>query len=200
MGRGASGQPAGRFERRMGLHARRFGIIVVALSVLSVALVACSAAPSTGATGGSGQNFTFITPSAGSPTPTFPPFTLGAWPSNYSPNDPDTITLYAICRTQDQTMQTPPTPAAGLTVTFLVGAPVNQSPTAVTGADGVAAAQLAFSDPSPGTPVTVTVTVTYKGQSYVNTTFFTPGATDTPTPTVNPNATPGAGATPSATP
>jgi hypothetical protein len=183
----------------MGQQARRFAIMVVALSVLSVALVACQA---TVVPGGSatGKAFSLITPGAGSPTPTFPPFTIGAWPSNYSPGNPDTITIYVICRAQDQTMQTPAQPPnPGVSVTILIGTPINQSATATTGTDGIATAQVAFSDPNPGVPVTVTVTATYKNATYANTTFFTPGATFTPTPTGGPSTTPGAG-TPSATP
>ncbi len=188
----------------MGLRLRRFAIMVVALSVMSVALVACQTSTITG-TGGSGvgKNFTLITPGPGdmSPTPTFPPLTIGAWPSNYSPGNPDTITIYAICRVQDPTMQTPATPPSpGIAVTFLIGAPINQSATVTTGTDGIATTQVAFSDSSPGTPVIVTVTTQYKGVPYTNETFFTPGALFTPTPTAGPNSTPGAGGTPTATP
>lgn len=188
----------------MGLRLRRFAIMVVALSVMSVALVACQASTITG-TGGSGvgKNFTMITPGPGdaSPTPTFPPLTIGAWPSNYSPGNPDTITIYAICRVQDPTMQTPASPPnPGISVTFLIGAPINQSATVTTGSDGIATTQVAFSDSSPGTPVIVTVTTQYKGATYTNETFFTPGALFTPTPTAGPNSTPGAGGTPSPTP
>jgi len=188
----------------MGLQARRFGILAVALSLLSVALVACQAPAVTGGTGGAtGKTFALSTPPADSATPTFPAFTIGAWPSNYSPGNPDTITLYAICRVQDPTMQTPAKPPnPGVTVTFFVQTPINQTVTATTGTDGIATAQVAFSDPNPGTPVTVTVSTSYNGKSYLNTTFFTPGATFTPTPTAGPNTTPGTtpGTTPIVTP
>lgn len=184
----------------MGHQARRFIIMVAALSVLSVALVACQATAVTGggATGGAGS-FTLTTPGAGSPTPTFPPFTIGAWPSNYSPGNPDTITIYVICRVQDKTMMTAPQPPnPGVAVTILVGAPINQSATVTTGTDGIAATQVAFSDPTPGTPVIVQVTAQYNNVSYTNQTFFTPGATFTPTPSAAPNTTPGT--TPGTTP
>lgn len=189
----------------MGLQARRFGIMAVALCVLSVALVACQAPAVPGSSGGSatGASLSLVTPPAASPTPTFPPFTIGAWPSNYSPGNPDTITIYVICRVQDPTMQSPAKPPnPGVSVTILVGSPINQSATATTGADGVATTQVAFSDSSPGQPVIVTVTANYNGVSYTNQTFFTPGATFTPTPTGGPSTTPGAtpGASPSATP
>jgi hypothetical protein len=180
----------------MGLRLRRFAIMAVALSVLSVALVACQASPISGGSGGSGagKTFTLITPPAGSisPTPTFPAFTIGAWPSSYSPSNPDTITIYAICRVQDPTMQTPAKPPSPLSVTFLIGAPINQSATVTTGSDGIATTQVVFSDSNPGVPVNVTVTANYSGQSYTNETFFTPGALVAPTPTAGPNTTPGA--------
>ena len=194
----------------MGLQARRFAILAGALSVLSLALVACQASAVSGSGGGAstGSGFTFTTPGANvSPTPTFPQFTIGAWPSNYSPNNPDTITIYVICRTQDQSMQTPaqpPNPPA--TVSILIGAPINQSATVTTGPDGIATTQVAFSDPQPGIPVIVTVTSTYNNATYSNQTFFTPGATFTPTPTPGPKKTPiatpaaTAGATAGATP
>lgn len=184
----------------MGLQVRRFGILAVALSVLSVALVACQSPAVTGSgNGGASSGVSLITPpaSALSPTPTFPPITIGAWPSSFSPGNPDTITIYAILRVQDQSMQTPSQPPnPGLPVTFLIQAPINQSATVTTGSDGVAATTVAFSDPSPGVPVIVTVTVSYKGVAYSNQTFFTPGATFTPTPKATavktPKASPGA--------
>ena len=188
----------------MGLQVRRLGILAVALSVLSVALVACQAPAVTGSsTGGGSTGISLITQAAGSlsPTPTFPPITIGAWPSSYSPGNPDTITIYAILRVQDQSMQTPSQPPnPGLPVSFLIGAPINQSATVKTGPDGVAATTVAFSDPSPGVPVIVTVTVTYKGVPYSNQTFFTPGATFTPTPKATAGKTPSPGASPSPTP
>lgn len=190
----------------MGLQARRFAILAVALSVISVALVACQAPAVSGTSGGttSSNGFIFTTPGAnpGSPTPAFPAFTIGAWPSNYSPNNPDTITIYVICRTQDPSMKTPaqpPNPPAQ--VTILIGAPINQTATVTTGPDGIATTQVAFSDPKPGVPVIVTVTSNYGNIQYSNQTFFTPGANVPPTPTAGPKKTPnaGPGTTPGAT-
>ncbi len=168
-------------------------MLVVALSVLSVALVACQATALPGGGGGaSGKPLTFSTPANVSPTPTFPVFTIGAWPSNYSPNNPDTITIYVICRVQDTTMQTPAKPPnPGVPVTIFVQGAINQTFTATTGPDGIATAQVAFSDPNPGVPVIVQVSAPYSGHTYVNQTFFTPGATFTPTPSVSPGTTPG---------
>jgi len=195
---------AWRFDLHMGLQARRFAILAVALSVISVALVACQAPAASGSGGAAttGGSFSFTTPGANvSPTPTFPAFTIGAWPSNYSPNNPDTITIYVICRTQDPSMKTPAQPPnPPVQVTILVGAPINQSATVTTGPDGIATTQIAFSDPTPGIPVIVGVTATYNGAVYSNQTFFTPGATFTPTPTAGPSTTPGTGGAPGASP
>jgi hypothetical protein len=170
----------------MVLQVRRFALLLVALSVLSVALVACQTPAVTGSSSsGTSSGISLITPpaNASSPTPTFPPFTIGAWPSNYSPGNPDTITIYVLCRVQDPSMQTPAQPPnPGVPVTILIGAPLNQSATVTTGADGVAATTVAFSDPTPGIPVTVLVSATFNGATYSNQTFFTPGATFTPTP------------------
>ena len=180
---------------------RRFALLLVALSVLSVALVACQTPVPT--SGGTSSGISLITPLANavSPTPTFPPFTIGAWPSNYSPGNPDTITIYVLCRVQDQSMQTPSQPPnPGVPVTILIGSPINQTATVTTGADGVAATTVAFSDPTPGIPVQVTVPANWKGVPYSNQTFFTPGATFTPTPkaktpTASPSASPSVTAT-----
>jgi hypothetical protein len=190
---GAVGRLHGGSINNMGVQARRFAILVVALSVLSVALVACQATALPGGGGAAtGKSLTFSTPVDVSPTPTFPAFTIGAWPSNYSPNNPDTITIYVICRVQDTTMQTPAKPPnPGVPVTIFVQGAINQTFTATTGADGIATAQVAFSDPNPGVPVIVQVSAPYSGHTYVNQTFFTPGATFTPTPSVSPGTTPG---------
>jgi PAB1-binding protein PBP1 len=178
----------------MGVQARRFAILVVALSVLSVALVACQAAALPTGGSGTGKSLVFATAAANSvsPTPTFPSFTIGAWPSNYSPGNPDTITIYVICRVQDPTMQSPARPPnPGVPVTIFVQGAINQTFTATTGPDGIATAQVAFSDPNPGVPVIVQVSAVYQQHSYINQTFFTPGATFTPTPTLGPGVTPG---------
>lgn len=95
-----------------------------------------------------------------------------------------------------KTPAVPPNP--GVQVTIFVQGAINQTFTATTGADGIATAQVAFSDPNPGVPVIVLVSANYGNQTYKNQTFFTPGATFTPTPTAGPNTTPGA--TPSTTP
>lgn len=179
---------------RIGGEARRFAIMLAALSTLSVTLVACQV--STGGTGASNQTLTFTTPnpSQQSPTPTFPTTTCGAWPSNYTPQALDNITIYALYRAQDASMLGPAKPpSTPLTVTAQVGAPINKTLNGKTDADGLAAIPLSFTDPTPGVPVVVTL---YASGWQTCQTFFTPGATYTPTPdptvpgTVTPSATP----------
>lgn len=189
----------------IGVRAQRFALLFMAMSVLSVTLVACQISGATGGSGtdnGAGLNFTTPNPAKQSPTPTFPPFTVGAWPSNYSPQSLDNITIYVLCRVQNTSMSGPSSAPSPLTVTVLVGDPINKTLTGTTDANGLAAVPLSFSDPNPGNPVVVTVYATWNGQVFRNSTFFTPGATNTPTPkatsTANPNATPST--TPSATP
>lgn len=179
----------------MSQQMKRFALLMVAVLVLAVAFAACSTpTPPTGALPGvnSGNVNGFHTPNPtdSSPTPTFSPFTIGAWPSNYSPGTSDTITIYAIARIQDPTMQTPPRPAPGITVDFIAGDPVNQTGSGQTGPDGIATWTLTFKDRPAGIPVTVSINATYQQQPYHAETFFTPGVNIGPTPTPKPGSTP----------
>ncbi len=184
----------------IGENARRFVILLAALSTLSVTLVACQVTGTNSTGSDTGATFSFTTPNPKSqtPTPTFPPFTVGAWPSNYSPQALDNITIYVLCRVQVASMSGPAQPPPPLTVTIQIGAPINKTLTGKTDANGLAAIPLSLSDPSPGTPVQVTVFVNWQNQTYQNQTFFTPGATYTPTPksSPTPNGTPTVTATP----
>ncbi len=189
----------------MATWSRRFGLLAVVLVALSLTLGACATPSAPQLTQGpSGQINVFKTPDpkAGTPTPAFPGFTVGAWPSNYSPNNTEHIKIYILCRIQPNDMSKPPSPAAGITVDASFGPPVNTDVQKVTGADGLAVAEWDLVDPQSGLPVTVTVSASYGGVTYTTTTFFTPNPTALPTPTPNPNATttPGATGTPSPTP
>lgn len=191
------------------MRSRWFGLLAVVLLALSFVLAAC-ATPSTPqltqSQGGQINVFKTPDPKAGSPTPAFPRFTIGAWPSNYSPNNTEHIKIYVLCRIQPSDMSKPPTPAAGVNVDVSFGPPVNADvqPPKPTGPDGLAVAEYDLVDPQSGVPVTVSVTANYGGATYQTTTFFTPNPTAMPTATPNPNASPspspGATATPTATP
>lgn len=177
----------------MSVQARRLALLFIAFGIIAVSLVACQT-PS-GADSGSSNTILIPTQSAANltPTPKFPPFTIGAWPSNFSPELNDTITIYVVCRVQDQSMQGPSHPPPTLTVVINIGSPVNKQYTARTGADGYATQAFSYNDSSPGQPVIVNVSATYNGATYSAETFFTPGPKAAPTPTPAATATPGGG-------
>jgi hypothetical protein len=187
----------------MRLNAQRLGLLLASCFLISVAVVACAApqtgSPSSYSGGGSNNVFHTPNPSLNSPTPTFPGFTVGAWPSNYSPNNNDTLTIYVICRVQDPTMQQPPTPAVGLSVvlTFQAAGPaaVNLAPlSAQTGQDGIAAFMFHLNDPTSGVPIVVQASATYQGITYTAQTFFTPSPEAKPSPSASAGpGTPGSG-------
>lgn len=176
----------------MSVHARRFALLLIACGMIAVSLVACQTPSS--ANSGSGNAILIPTVNASNltPTPKFPPFTIGAWPSNFSPELNDTITIYIVCRVQDDTMQGPShPPPAGLIINVSVGNPIGGTYSIRTGADGYAAQVINFNDPTAGLPVTVSVSTTYNNVTYHAQTFFTPGPTAAPTPTPGAKSTPG---------
>jgi hypothetical protein len=174
---------------------KRVALVVAALCVVTVALVGCQTATVPLASSNNKSINTFSTPNTAllTPTPTFPPFTIGVWPSNYSPGNNDTITIYVLCRIQDQSMVNPPAPAPGLSVQIFVGDPLNQSNSVTTDADGMAVWQLQLHNAPSGVPIQVTVQTNYGGAAYSNGTFFTASPMGGPasTPTPNGTATPG---------
>lgn len=176
----------------MSNHARRFALLVMALGIIAVSLVACQ---TPNADTGSSNTILIPTQNAANltPTPKFPPFTIGAWPSNFAPDLNDSITIYVVCRVQDQSMQGPSHPPPSLTVVISIGSPIPQQFTARTGADGYATQAFSFNDPVPGQPVIVNVSTTYNGAPYSAQTFFTPGPKAAPSPTAAPSQTPGGG-------
>ena len=173
---------------------KRVALVVAALCVVMVALVGCQTSTVPLASSHNNGINTFSTPNTAllTPTPTFPPFTIGVWPSNFSPGNNETITIYVICRIQDQSMANPPAPAHGLSVQIFVGDPLNLSNSVTTDADGMAAWQLQLHNAPSGVPVQITATTNYGGTAYSNGTFFTasplggPAATATPTDTATP--------------
>jgi hypothetical protein len=168
-------------------QAKRIGLLVLALAFMATVLVACTGGPVAVNPNAGGGNLTFQTPDTAqnTATPTFPPFTVGAWVSNYSPNINDSITIYVICRVQDTANMTNPPhpPAPGLKVSLILSGPINASLDGSTGADGIAAIPYVVNDPYVGQPVTIVVHVTYGGQTYRAATFFTSGPSTPNTPT-----------------
>ena len=187
----------------MSAQVKRSALLVVALAVIAVAFVACQApttpiqtSSNTGVTG-----FHTPIPGGGSPTPTFPPFTMGAWPSNYSPQNNDNITIYVLCRVQVASMDKPSyPPSQQLTVTISLNGPIGGTYSAQTDTDGLAAIPIQLNDPASGQPVTVVATANYNGQTYTAYTFFAPNPQAKPTPTAGATTTAGASGTPTTTP
>ena len=182
----------------MSTQARRIGLLTMALTFMALLLVACAGNPVvvTPNSGGGGLSFQTPDTAQNTATPTFPPFTVGVWVSNYSPNPTDTITIYVICRVQDVTNMTNPPhpPAPGLQVRVILEGPINGSLTGTTGADGIAAISYPVNDPYVGQPVTIIAHVTYAGKDYAAASFFTTGPSTPLTPT--PSGTPKGTATP----
>ncbi len=175
----------------MWAYAKRFVLLVMALSTISVALVACQTPAASGqAPDTSGGNvFRTPNPALATATPTFPPFTIGAWPSDYSPGNNAQLTIYVLCRVQPTNMTGPSTPPQPIPVTIVLGDPVNKQNTVQTDAHGLASWTFLLNDPTSGQPVVVTVYANWKGQTYKNQTFFTPSPTAKPTATAAPSAT-----------
>ncbi|HEV8194274.1 MAG TPA: hypothetical protein VGP82_22720 [Ktedonobacterales bacterium] len=186
----------------MAIHQRRWALLLLALATLLVSLVACQAPGGSSTPPGNTGAIIISTPvgDSASATPVFPPFTIGAWPSDTTPNVSDTITIYVICQMQDPSMNTPSKPAIGLKVRVSILDPINQSFTKTTGADGIAAVKLSFKDSRPGTPVTVNVSTNWKGVNYTRQIYFTPAPQAKPSPSPGGGGTPGPGGTPPATP
>ncbi len=174
-------------------RARRFALLVAAIAILMTSLAACSAGGGGDQSNNVPSDITFTTPDAAqyTPTPEFPPFTIGAWVSNYSPNITDSITIYVICRVQDPSMQTPSRPPSQpLSVTVILSGPINDTLSGTTGTDGIAAIPYTVNDPYVGQPVDVTAKAVWSGSTYYARSFFTSA------PWTPPTATPPGGPTP----
>jgi hypothetical protein len=183
------------------IQAKRWVLLGSALTVIAVSLAACSAGVAGSPTSNVPSNISFVTPDSAqnTPTPTFPLFTIGAWPSDYSPNVNDTITIYVICRVQDPSMQNPPVPpTTPVPVTVILDGPIHDTLQGTTDSDGIAAIPYVVNDPYVGQPVDITVTATYSNTPYIARTFFTTGVSTAPTATSKPGST--AGPTPTNTP
>ena len=160
--------------------ARRWALLLPALAILTVSLLACQVPSQSAAQGNSisPTSLTMSPPAAGSAsaTPTFAPFTIGAWPSNAMPDANDRMVIYIICRMQDPTMTGPSTPSGGMKVRVRVLAPINRSYSGTTNGDGMASVPIAFTDAHPGPPVTVDVAATWHDMTYQSQTSFTPAS------------------------
>lgn len=164
-------------------HNRRWMLLLPAIALVVVCLLGCRA-PSRGDAAYTGD-FALSTPAARltKSMPAFPPFTVGAWPSNSSPSTSDSIIIYVICRIQNAAASMASTPAAGVQVQVRIAYPINHSYIGTTQQDGVARVAVAFSNAKPGLPVLVDVMTTWQGTRYQSQTSFTPAPLSSPSRT-----------------
>lgn len=152
---------------------------LLSLAVLAVLLAACSASLVNDPGQGQGT-IALHTPSL-SPTPTAPPYTIGAFASNPSPRTSDTVTIYVIFHLE-QNGSSKPVGGASVSLYFHTygGNGVDQLNSQAGGKqtadDGWAAFTLTYTNLPNQSPILVDVTVQASGQTYrQNTaTFFTP--------------------------
>jgi hypothetical protein len=169
-------------------------VFLLALAALAVGLFSACSASLVNDPGSAQPTIALHTPAANlTPTPTAPPYTIGAFASNPTPHVNDSITIYVIFHISENggTPRGVGGASVSLNFTFYSGAPVaqlnGQGGSQQTTQDGWAAFPLTFSGLQPQTPVIVNVTVNYQGQTYTKqqATFFTPlagSATPTPKP------------------
>lgn len=173
---------------------RQFLLLALAASVV-VLFSACSASLANDP--GTGQpTIALHTPAANlTPTPTAPPWTIGAWSSNPSPGVNDNIVIYVIFHVSSNggTPRGVQGASVNLFFHFPNGGPVaqlnSQGGAQQTTPDGWAAFPITYTGLTAQQPIQVDVTVSYKGQNYAKAgaTFFTPLI---PTPTVTPSPSP----------
>jgi hypothetical protein len=167
---------------------RAFLLVMAALAVTLFS--ACSAAL-VNDPGSAQPTIALHTPAANlTPTPTSPPVTLRAWPSNPSPKPTDSITIYVIFHISINGGT--PRGVAGASISlnfhFYSGAPVvqlnSQGSGQQTSPSGMAGFPITYSGLQPQTPVLFDVTAIYQGQTYLSqdANFFTPLLSGTPTP------------------
>ncbi len=163
--------------------------LLLALVTLILSLAACQAPGSSDSIANTGANTGAIVVStaiggSAAGTPTQAPFSIGAWPSNSTPNPQDTITIYIICLVQDPAAGGVAKPASGLHVRVNLRSPINHAYSGTTGVDGVARVKVKFNDRHPGSPVAVDVATTWQGVTYRGQTYFTPipNGKSSPTP------------------
>lgn len=134
-----------------------------------------------------------------SPTPEFPPFTIGVWPSDMAPAIHESVTVYVICRIQDPTMISPARPAVGQQVRVNVLDATRHSYTATTNSAGIAVVHIAFSALRPGMPILVEAVTRWHDATYRGQTSFTPAPSYSPPPPPPTTPVPAPKPTPTAT-
>jgi hypothetical protein len=166
---------------------RRFSALLTALSIM---LTGCgSAAVATSPTAAPTPTpLTILSgPATLTPTPTFPPYTAGAWAATPAVGSSGILIIYG--RFEHDSM-----PVANVPATIAIATPFSATITyrpsqQATGSDGMVAYTLTFTNLPPKTPVTVTITFSFAGQTYAGNAFFANSLTAPPAPAKAP-ATP----------
>ena len=170
---------------------KQYTPLALGLVSMMVFLVGCSL------TGNAPVNTTntngiVLSSGANATPPPFPPFTIGAWVSNQTPQKGDKDHLYVLARIQPADMQSPASPAVNQGVTAVIDGVSQSLPT-----DSDGFAKFDFdANASPTKPSVINVYATYQNVQYATTTFYTvlpeitvtpsPSGTVTPTPTKGP--------------
>jgi hypothetical protein len=188
-------QTARHSTRQSTRRIRRWALLLVALALLAVALVACGLPNANSSLPSAGAAMMSTPVGAAAATPSFSPFTIGAWPSNSMPGEGESVTIYVICRVQDPTMVGPSAPAVGQTVYVRLLDPVNRTFKGTTGSDGIARVPVTYGHARANVPILAEALSGWKGTMYQSQTSFTPTsataspADGTPTPGETPSAT-----------
>lgn len=164
----------------MASHNRRWVLLLPAIALVLVFLLGCQT-PGRGDAAYTG-GLVISTPRTrvATPTPAFPPFTVGAWPSNSAPSTSDRLIIYVICRIQNAAASMASMPAVGIQVQVHISGPMNRSYVGTTQQDGIARVAIAFSGAQPGLPVLVEAVTTWQGATYQSQTSFTPAPYSSP--------------------
>jgi hypothetical protein len=155
---------------------------LLSLAVLAVLLAACSASLVNDP--GQGQGTIVLRTPSLSPTPTAPPYTIGAYASNPSPRTSDTVTIYVIFHLE-QNGSSKPVGGASVSLYFHYtsaagGGGIDQLNSQAGGKqtanDGWAAFSVTYTNLPNQSPVQVDATVQANGQTYTqrDAAFFTP--------------------------
>ena len=178
---------------RIFVHTQRKHLLPLALGIVSLLtfFAGCTLSGSPSANNTSGTTGIVLNTGANASPPPFPPFTIGAWVHDQTPQKGEKNHLYVFARIQSADMTSPAKPAVGLTINVVIDGTSQNQPT---DADG--SVKFDFdSNATPTTPSVINVYATYNNVQYTTTTFYTvlPEIAITPAPSGTVTVTPTAG-------